>query len=105
MPWFKVPVHIWIEADEELNAVTVVLDELPAAGGEHPLRMIEGGPAEKLDDDAAARFLEFISQLEQSARDSAAGVLLTDPAHPGLRFTPAAAAQLMALEAENEMPG
>jgi hypothetical protein len=43
------------------------------------------------------RFNDIIAQTE---RDFEAGHLVTDPRWPGARFSPAAAAQLLALELE-----
>jgi hypothetical protein len=102
MPWFKVSVAIWTELDGgEIDALAAVMDAMPAVGEHEPLRLVDGGPAEELDEAQVQELLEFIAMLTAAKADAASGIVVTDPAHPGVAFSPAAAAELISLEAED----
>jgi hypothetical protein len=95
MPWFEVPVRIWVEADDAPAAMDLVMDGIPDG------RIIETDDVREVNPDDMESFLSFTSAIEKSAEDADKGIFVSDPRHPGVKFSPQAAAQLIALEAEN----
>lgn len=100
MPWFKVPLAAWVEADDEQLALDTVLNLMPASGQGKAITLLEGGPADQLSEQRTDWLMSFVAMLNQASEDVRAGNWITDPAHPKVKFTPAAAAQLIVLEAE-----
>jgi hypothetical protein len=104
MAWYKVPAVIFLESDRDTaGVVNLVLDQLHA-GHEEIIELAHAGPAETLNDSQVRRLLDFQAKLGQGLKDADAGQLISDPAHPRALLTPAAAAQLIVLEAESEPP-
>jgi hypothetical protein len=104
MPWYEVPVAAWVEADDEQLALDTVMNLMPVSGQGHAIALMEGGPADQLDEKRISWLTDFVAMLNQASEDVRTGNWITDPAHPDVKFTPAAAAQLIALEAESEPP-
>lgn len=99
MPWYKVPLAVYLEADDPETARDRAL-ALVEVDGDPRGPLAEGARPVELTQDQAHAHLRMREILEQAAADSAAGLLVSDPRHPGVRFTPAAAAALAALEFE-----
>jgi hypothetical protein len=94
MPIFEVPVTVLVEAETPHDAMSVALGDKP----EQPGRYILGNAdrPRELDAEEAAPKLEFANELNvalSTPRDR----YETDPDHPGMKFSPAAAATLRRL--------
>jgi len=93
MTWYKVPVHAYLQAPDEISAVETVLDRLRGM-------MAHGGPASELDDKQMEPLFQLEELLDQAKADSDAGATIEIDGFPGAKFTPHAAAQLAALKFE-----
>lgn len=104
MPWYEVPARVILEAADAEQAREHVLDLLSPAHNPHRV-FGEGHPARELSEAQAGAHLRLQDILAQAEADSAAGDLVTVEGHPGLKFTPGAAAALAALQFERADPG
>lgn len=103
MPWYKVPLDVYLEADGPEQARQRALDLLaPADTPDGPLSSAQY-PAE-LTQAQVDSWRQVRGVLDQAKADSDAGLTVSDPRRPGVRFTPGAAAALAALEFEAEQP-
>jgi hypothetical protein len=97
MPWYKVPVALYLEAGDAAGAQDRALALLPGGDPDGPLSSADypveltGGQV-----DSWRRMREVLRQARADAGDGLAV--------PGVRFTPGAAADLAALEFEEQQP-
>ena len=96
MTWYEVPVRVWLEAPDESTATDTVLDKLDGT-------MRHGGPAEEMTPEQMQPLFDLEALLDQAAKDSREGVVVEVDGHPGVKFTPQAAAQLAALKFEKNI--
>lgn len=99
MPWYKVPLVAYLEAEgpEEARQQALGRADVPPHG---PLW--EAAPAAEMTPRHVEALLRLRAHLDQARADLDAGLWVEDPAHPGVRFAPGAAAQLAALEFEEQ---
>lgn len=95
MTWYKVPVSVYLEASDEIEAVEKVLDSLQGT-------IAHGGPAEEMSPEQMQPLLDLEVRLDQAVADSKAGLMIEVDGFPGLKFTPEAASQLATLRFEKE---
>jgi hypothetical protein len=99
MPWYKVPLSVYLEADGPLSAQEAALALVaPADIPDGPLPSA-GCPAELTQDQVNSwRWLR--AELGQARQDAGDGSMVSDGRYPGVKFSPQAAAELAALEFE-----
>jgi hypothetical protein len=105
MPWYRMPLNVYLVADDPAAAQAAVLAMLPKAPDDENRPYVSGGYPQELDEDQVASWGRLRKILLQAERDTAAGDMVSDPRFPGVRFSPAAAAELAALEFERGLPG
>lgn len=104
MPYYNVDIRVTLKADSWDQAQSLPLDRI-CTGKDDPHEMWAcGGEVKELTDDEAGRLLGFRVMLNQAMQDSKDGLYIEDPKHPGVRFSPGAAAQMAALEFEAGVP-
>lgn len=104
MPWYKVPLAVYVRADAPGEARAQALGLLPeTAGDENRLTATAAYPVE-LSQEQAHVHLRLREILLQADRDSTDGAMVGDPRFPGVKFSPQAAAELAALEFEEQQP-
>lgn len=92
---------VWLDADDAPEAQDKAMNLLDPGAGVQTYYSTEAGPAQELNPEEAAAHWDFQKTLDQAIADAGAGLTVTDDRHPGVVFSPAAAATLMALEAES----
>jgi hypothetical protein len=95
MPMFEVPVTAMVEAADEQDAMSIALGDEPLRPGRYLLGRADG--AVLMDRDVAAARMEFVTALNLASAQIAAGQAVEDPGHPGVRFSPMAAATMRRL--------
>ena len=100
MPWYKVPMTVYLQAPgagEAQDAALALVSSQDDPDGPltSALYPAELSPAE------LAAHLELRKVLQCARADADAGELVSDPRRPGVKLSPAAAAQLAALEFES----
>lgn len=102
MPWYKVPLAVYLPADDPKQAQEAALALFPAVpdGEDRPMASAQW-PVE-LTEQQLAWWKRLHGILRQAERDREEGSMVSDGRYPGLRFSPAAAAELAALEFEGQ---
>jgi hypothetical protein len=101
MPWYKVPLAVYLLAGSPEEAQDRALSLMrPAERPDGPLPSAQY-PVE-LSRDQVDAHLRMREVLDQAKRDHDEGLLVSDGRFPGVRFTPGAAAALAALEFEEQ---
>jgi hypothetical protein len=100
MPWYEVPLKVYVPADGPEEARERVLGALPQVPDDDQRPMASAGQARELGEEELAWWRRLHAVLRQAEKDTAAGHLVSDGRYPGVRFTPRAAAELAALEFE-----
>jgi len=104
MPWYKVPLAVYLPAEGPGQARERVLGLLAAVPDDDDRPVAEAGPPVELTDVQAGSWQRLREILRQAREDSESGFMVSDGRYPGVRFTPAAAAALAALEFEEQQP-
>jgi hypothetical protein len=102
MPWYKVPLSVYLPADGPEQARERVLGWMPQVPDDEDRPMAEAQYPVELTQDQVDSRLHLREILDQAERDSADGLTVSDGRYPGVRFTPGAAAALAALEFEDQ---
>jgi hypothetical protein len=105
MPWYKVPVHVYLPAAGPEQARERVLDLLGKVPDDEERPVAEAALPVELTDAQVESWRRLREILRQAAKDSADGLMVSDPRYPRVRFSPAAAAELAALEFEEQQRG
>lgn len=75
MNWFKVPATVWLEADNDQQALADVMAVLPPITPAGQIRMADGGPAVQLNPEQIADLKEFLGTINRTLDDAEAGRL------------------------------
>jgi hypothetical protein len=97
MTWYRVPVYVWLQADDETAAIQAILDKLRGM-------MVRGGPAEERTGEQMQPLFDLEEKLNEAAADADAGLMVEVGGFPGVKFSPQAAAELAALRFEKDQP-
>lgn len=103
MPWYEVPLTVFLPADSAEEARERVLGWLPAVGDDDESRpMATAVYPSELSPQRADAVVRLREVLRQAEKDASGGDMVADPRYPGLKFSPQAAAELAALEFEQQ---
>jgi hypothetical protein len=100
MPWYKVPLTVYLPADGPKEAQDAALAMFPAVPDGENRPMASAQCPVELTEEQLAWWKQLHGILRQAERDREEGTMVPDRRYPGVRFTPAAAAELAALEFE-----
>ena len=75
MTWFKVPAVVWLEAENDQQALAEVMALLPPLTPEGQIRMADGGPAVQLNPEQIRDLQEFMGTINRTLDDAEAGRL------------------------------
>jgi hypothetical protein len=105
MPWYKVPLAVYLPAAGPEEARERVLDLLGKVPDDEERPVATAFLPVELTQEQVDSWQRLREILRQAAKDSADGLMVSDARYPGVRFAPAAAAELAALEFEARQRG